>query len=57
MDNQKSFQGRIIAVNGDIVSLELEEDKKIFNVEFSEISRGRLIFEAKIEPKILQENK
>ena len=51
-DGLKVFQGRIIAVEGTVINLELE-DKQIFKVDFASISRGRLIF----EPKPKESNK
>lgn len=47
IDNQKSFQGVISSVEGEKVSLQLEESQQIMTVEFPDISRGRLIFEPK----------
>ncbi|TXI91157.1 MAG: ribosome maturation factor RimP [Neisseriales bacterium] len=46
INNQKVFEGRIIGVEGEEVSLELA-DKQIFKVAFDDINRGRLIFEPK----------
>ncbi len=46
IDNQKVFEGRIMAVEGELVSLELA-DEQIFKVAFNDINRGRLIFEPK----------
>lgn len=46
INNQKVFEGRIIGVEGEIISLELA-DKQIFKVAFDDINRGRLIFEPK----------
>ncbi|MEN9946641.1 MAG: hypothetical protein RLZZ293_1027 [Pseudomonadota bacterium] len=48
-DNQKVFQGHIIGVEGELISLELD-NQQIFKVNFSDISRGRLIFEPKKTP-------
>ncbi|AUR51479.1 ribosome maturation factor RimP [Aquella oligotrophica] len=46
INNQKVFEGRIVGVEGEIISLELT-DKQIFKVAFDDINRGRLIFEPK----------
>jgi len=46
INNQKVFEGHIVAVNGEEISLELA-DKQIFKVAFNDINRGRLIFEPK----------
>ncbi len=46
INNQKVFEGRIMGVEGEIISLELA-DKQIFKVAFDDINRGRLIFEPK----------
>lgn len=46
INNQKVFEGRIIGVEGEIISLEFA-DKQIFKVAFDDINRGRLIFEPK----------
>lgn len=45
-DEQKVFQGVIQAVDGEKVTLELE-NKQLFSVEYDVISRGRLIFDPK----------
>lgn len=45
-DNQKVFQGHIEAVEDEKVIIKLENDS-LFTVEFSDISRGRLIYEPK----------
>lgn len=45
-DNQKVFQGHIDSVNGDKITLKLA-DGSLFNVEFADVSRGRLIYEPK----------
>jgi ribosome maturation factor RimP len=47
IDNQKVFQGRILGVENNLVSLELTADKKIVNIDFADISRARLIYEPK----------
>lgn len=45
-DEQKVFQGVIQAVDGEKITLELD-DKQLFSVEYDVISRGRLIFDPK----------
>ncbi|MBX9865363.1 MAG: ribosome maturation factor RimP [Burkholderiales bacterium] len=45
-DEQKVFQGVIQAVDGEKITLELE-NKQLFSVEYDVISRGRLIFDPK----------
>lgn len=45
-DNQKVFQGHIEAVEGEKITIKLE-NSSLFTVEFSDISRGRLIYEPK----------
>lgn len=47
IDNQKVFQGRILGVENNLVSLELTADKKIVSIDFADISRARLIYEPK----------
>ena len=44
IDNQKVFQGYIKVVNGNKITLELLDNKEII-IDFTEISRARLIFE------------
>lgn len=44
IDNNKTFQGRILSVDGEKITLELE-NKQLFSVEFADLNRGRLIFE------------
>lgn len=44
IDNNKTFQGRILSVEGEKITLELE-NKQLFSVEFADLNRGRLIFE------------
>ncbi len=46
IDNQKVFEGRILGVEGEIISLELPNEQ-VFKVDFAGISRARLIFEPK----------
>ena len=46
IDNQKVFQGYIKVVNGNKITLELLDNKEII-IDFTEISRARLIFESK----------
>lgn len=43
-DGQKVFQGRILQVNGDVVEFELDNGV-LFSIEYTDISRGRLIYE------------
>lgn len=45
-DEQKVFQGVIQAVEGEKITLELD-NKQLFSVEYDVISRGRLIFDPK----------
>lgn len=45
-DEQKVFQGIIQAVEGEKITLELD-NKQLFSVEYDVISRGRLIFDPK----------
>lgn len=46
INNQKVFEGRIIAVAGEQISLELAT-QEIFKIEFNAINRARLIYEPK----------
>lgn len=46
INNQKVFQGHIDNVNGDNITLKLD-DESLFSVEFVDVSRGRLIYEPK----------
>ncbi len=46
IDNNKNFQGRILSVEGEKITLELD-DKQLFSVNFEDLNRGRLIFEPK----------
>lgn len=45
-EEQKVFQGVIQAVEGEKITLELD-NKQLFSVEYDVISRGRLIFDPK----------
>lgn len=45
-NDKKVFEGHILNVENNIISLELV-DRQIFKIDFADISRARLIFEAK----------
>lgn len=47
VNNQRSFQGHIHAVDGNKVTLKLVDTDELFSIEFLDIGRGRLLYEAK----------
>ena len=51
INEQKSFQGTLLGVDGTKVKLQIENEQ-IIDIEFDNISRSRLIFEYKTNAKL-----
>lgn len=47
----KVYQGKILEVHGNEITLELADDKKKFTIDFSNIGRARLIYDFRADLK------